>query len=383
MIITCEECTTRFKLDDARIPAKGAKVRCSKCRHAFFVKPEARNEERVENAVDRALAEDDVQTQEMSSPGDSGIGLRSPDTQSAQAAIDEFEESDWEFNTEEDGAGAEDLDSFQEAPGLSLGEEEDDPTPDLADVTDPTADPLSSSGLDLAGDPDPADDAQTQPDAGADPTTPPPASSDAAAEAVDGLLGGLDDDEEDLFDTRPGAVERGIDALLDDRPEPEPEPSPGPEAPAVPVAPEPAPGAPPVAADPVADALDGLGLGDPEPAPSPSKPAPAAREELGEPGEWDFFGGDTDAGAPAPSPAASAATVPIVIGRIGSVPAESRSRPAVPDDPEPSAAGVWARRALQTVGWGAVTALSALVLYQSLWLAPRVVPPAATARATG
>jgi predicted Zn finger-like uncharacterized protein len=36
MTITCEKCSTRFVLDDARIPAQGARVRCQ---HRFHVKP--------------------------------------------------------------------------------------------------------------------------------------------------------------------------------------------------------------------------------------------------------------------------------------------------------------------------------------------------------
>ena len=39
MIVTCASCMTRFSLEDSRIPAKGAKVRCSRCRHIFHVLP--------------------------------------------------------------------------------------------------------------------------------------------------------------------------------------------------------------------------------------------------------------------------------------------------------------------------------------------------------
>lgn len=39
MIIVCEQCHTRFHLDDARMPARGARVRCSRCKHAFHVRP--------------------------------------------------------------------------------------------------------------------------------------------------------------------------------------------------------------------------------------------------------------------------------------------------------------------------------------------------------
>jgi len=39
MIITCEECSTQFVLDDALIKPEGSKVRCSKCRHVFTAFP--------------------------------------------------------------------------------------------------------------------------------------------------------------------------------------------------------------------------------------------------------------------------------------------------------------------------------------------------------
>jgi len=37
MIIKCDECQAKFKLDDSKISDKGAKVRCSKCKHVFTV----------------------------------------------------------------------------------------------------------------------------------------------------------------------------------------------------------------------------------------------------------------------------------------------------------------------------------------------------------
>jgi len=54
MIVTCASCLTKFKLDDSRIPAKGTKVRCSRCQHVFMVAPAApesfdSKEEIVEN----------------------------------------------------------------------------------------------------------------------------------------------------------------------------------------------------------------------------------------------------------------------------------------------------------------------------------------------
>jgi predicted Zn finger-like uncharacterized protein len=57
MTITCENCQTRFVLDEARIPAQGARVRCSRCQHRFQVKPptaQASPEEVVERAVENS-----------------------------------------------------------------------------------------------------------------------------------------------------------------------------------------------------------------------------------------------------------------------------------------------------------------------------------------
>ena len=37
MIVTCESCKSRYKLDDAKITGKGAKITCPKCRNVFVV----------------------------------------------------------------------------------------------------------------------------------------------------------------------------------------------------------------------------------------------------------------------------------------------------------------------------------------------------------
>ena len=44
MIVTCTSCLTKFNLDDSKIPAKGARVRCSRCKHVFYVVPETKEE---------------------------------------------------------------------------------------------------------------------------------------------------------------------------------------------------------------------------------------------------------------------------------------------------------------------------------------------------
>jgi predicted Zn finger-like uncharacterized protein len=39
MTVECENCNTRFHVADARIPAKGARARCSRCHHRFNIRP--------------------------------------------------------------------------------------------------------------------------------------------------------------------------------------------------------------------------------------------------------------------------------------------------------------------------------------------------------
>lgn len=44
MIVHCDQCKSKFRLDDAKVKDAGVKVRCSKCRHIFMVFPETTRE---------------------------------------------------------------------------------------------------------------------------------------------------------------------------------------------------------------------------------------------------------------------------------------------------------------------------------------------------
>ncbi|OGP91028.1 MAG: hypothetical protein A2157_16685, partial [Deltaproteobacteria bacterium RBG_16_47_11] len=61
MIITCASCLTKFNLDDSRISSKGVKVRCSRCKHVFYVVPPPETkEEIIENAESFAKYHEDL-----------------------------------------------------------------------------------------------------------------------------------------------------------------------------------------------------------------------------------------------------------------------------------------------------------------------------------
>jgi len=50
MVVTCENCSARYKLDDSRISGRGAKITCPRCRHVFVVykeRPAAVGESKV------------------------------------------------------------------------------------------------------------------------------------------------------------------------------------------------------------------------------------------------------------------------------------------------------------------------------------------------
>lgn len=103
MILTCERCETRFRLDESRLPARGARVRCSRCKHAFFVQPPgATQAAAIDEIAQQAAASARPATPEASwdlDEADAGSTLQ----RAAPVAEppSEFEdENDWRFEDE-------------------------------------------------------------------------------------------------------------------------------------------------------------------------------------------------------------------------------------------------------------------------------------------
>ncbi len=121
MIISCEKCDTRFRLEDERIPVDGTQVRCSRCGTAFFVirpeSPQTSDEEDLlsksfrdfnhEAGVDAAIAGSAAETvaQEQSEQQEEGTGVGDLERSDLYAAEmdaqagedDKPDEMDWEF----------------------------------------------------------------------------------------------------------------------------------------------------------------------------------------------------------------------------------------------------------------------------------------------
>ena len=101
MIIQCESCETRFRLDQTRIPLEGTRVRCSRCKMAFFVPhpndsaPEG-TDEVVAEATEPPRAADPSPSQDLFDAGGSDLG-RTVSTGAASGSEPEPEDEQWEF----------------------------------------------------------------------------------------------------------------------------------------------------------------------------------------------------------------------------------------------------------------------------------------------
>jgi predicted Zn finger-like uncharacterized protein len=104
VIVTCEECSTSFQLDEERIPATGANVRCSRCKHAFFLpNPSASQAEAADSIAAAAAADSAVGIPPVAEDPSPGAA------ESSRGA--EPEEEDWQFSEEIRIEGDEDLNS--------------------------------------------------------------------------------------------------------------------------------------------------------------------------------------------------------------------------------------------------------------------------------
>jgi predicted Zn finger-like uncharacterized protein len=79
MIIQCDQCKTKFRLDDSRVTETGVRVRCSRCKHTFIVKKEASEEEADFDTILQSFG--DSQTDKKG--GSVDVGFASSATQEA------------------------------------------------------------------------------------------------------------------------------------------------------------------------------------------------------------------------------------------------------------------------------------------------------------
>jgi predicted Zn finger-like uncharacterized protein len=178
VIVRCERCETRFKLDESRLPARGARVRCSRCKHAFFVTPPGAAKQEVVHEVAAAAARAPAESLRGPEPSwdleenpEATIARRRPLAGAARPAGEADEDaSDWRFEDDVPGLdpGAArssfDLSGSQTSPSLAAPP---DPNEDsFAELGDPETWDL------LAGDAPPDDAPAPAPARPVDPTPP-------------------------------------------------------------------------------------------------------------------------------------------------------------------------------------------------------------------
>jgi predicted Zn finger-like uncharacterized protein len=377
VVITCEQCTTSFQLDDSRVPEKGVRVRCSRCQHAFFVKPSAESGmDPVESVVSDAV---------VGSAGDSSDDLSGAQGQRTSADLTgrteapgdfiEAPESDWEFNHDDEDSGhgakrgaaedmvddllgADSIEDVESATKAALFGSLDD-----GDVGTEVEDEIAA----LLGDSSQALEIDAERSATGDAI----AAATDPEEAPEPVFGALADDAE-LPDLRTPSgldLEAGSDLDVTE------DAADGSEvAPALRIAVEAAaePAAPPaMPASPMADSLS-----------ANAALAGLAEEELGSPDEWDFFADSASAAESASARASDAPGPQTVLTQVQPVPASNFEAALGSEDlpvleREPSRLAATLGRFGSAVGWFVTLSL----VVGGLWtgLEPR---PALQARDT-
>jgi len=186
VVVVCDKCDTRFHLGDARVPPEGARVRCSRCKHAFFIAhPGIAEADAIDEVVAEVTGSDGLPTpevtQDLEDPNPQGgeperrLAKRPAQPRIEDRTLGDFEE-DWEFN-DESPAGLE----AEAEPEFSTIGEFDVSSPDLSgDFFDSS---FAAEDADPIGEPEPemprAEEPPIDPvesirarDAGLDPSSP-------------------------------------------------------------------------------------------------------------------------------------------------------------------------------------------------------------------
>jgi predicted Zn finger-like uncharacterized protein len=190
VIVRCERCETRFKLDESRLPARGARVRCSRCKHAFFVTPPGAAKEEAVHEVAAEAAQAPAAKPPAPEPSwdleegpDATIARRRPAAAASREPEEDNTNADWRFEDDVPGLdpGATrasfDLSGSQTSPSLAAPPDPDESS--FAELGDPETWDL------LAGDAPPAGGADPEiGEPGSDLAAPDPAAPDPEPEPL-------------------------------------------------------------------------------------------------------------------------------------------------------------------------------------------------------
>ncbi len=123
MIISCPECSTRFRVDESKIPAQGAKIRCARCKHIFAVaapEPTPGDEQLLSDEITSAANPPETEDSSPASPdGDFGFD----DFESSEIGTGTNDEFDPAAFDEDPASDADDFSFGEDYGNVSLDEE--------------------------------------------------------------------------------------------------------------------------------------------------------------------------------------------------------------------------------------------------------------------
>ncbi len=227
MIITCENCSTSFNLDEKFLKPSGSKVRCSKCKHVFTAFPAVVSEEQEALQAEAPVEESETSAGVEAAPGmiqESDAALAEEGVQEEQVVDDDQSEEldfDMDVSPEEaapetvEEAEVEDLDLTGMGTTLDMGAQ---PAGDAAAETEAVSDDLD---LDLDAEPEAVEEAESEEvdlsaldeELGLETEPVEEAAAEAEDAAEEGLLEDLDLDLD--MDTEPETVEDAESEELD------------------------------------------------------------------------------------------------------------------------------------------------------------------------
>jgi predicted Zn finger-like uncharacterized protein len=211
MIVTCPNCETSYNLPDEKVPASGAKVKCSKCAHVFKVEPPASPEEAVEALLedrDNGAGVDAGEAFDETFDDVAAGAAAQPEAPAEEPGEPESPVPDPADEVVEEMPGEDDLFGSDEEPEAAEAKEEDDLFADMGDEDDESDDLFADEGEDedaddLFADQGEEDDGDLFEDA-----------DDGEDDDGEALFAEDKDEDEDLADGLGGSLE------LDSEPEP-------------------------------------------------------------------------------------------------------------------------------------------------------------------
>jgi predicted Zn finger-like uncharacterized protein len=163
LIVTCEECSTSFQLDETRIPESGAQVRCSRCKHAFFLAHPSASQAQAADSIAEEAVHDPMSSvpppvSDLGSTAESAVAEMDPDEEDWQFS-EEIRTEDDDLEPDSDFGVSQDFGSGLDAEELLREDTQDAPDqvgPADSSASVLSADPGSStgSGLELESSPE-------------------------------------------------------------------------------------------------------------------------------------------------------------------------------------------------------------------------------------